>query len=748
MKLLLGVLLGFGVVLLLVLVAGDADAAATTETCSSTSTSNINDVRTWAVLRADALQMSCVGLSAGTLNVAPGAVVNLECRESIVGAAAPGPAETITVKGFADSASFNAPAGTAIWTRTFTNSCAGPSYAPITVYCTVDGTSSGAPSHGLVRIMVRAQRTSVPAYDVNSDVGTWGVYRCMARLSTVADGNPTSSPSNYVGGDTLRTTTSLTSTPYSTGNSAQLDLLCASSTQSVGAAQLGTGTTTLDKQISGTFTAWPDDCTITQRLTLTKKSGISGLSSLDWTHWDQGSTPPAGATYASTLVATRATKTLDRTPTFVINTWAGPACSGNGGNVFIIASDLMAINEGPVRNARNEIDTSAKTFARSYVEAASGVSLGDDSATGITADTSPCHTKSPQAPASTTWTISATVTNVWGDTATVTKSVTFLSPYSAPYHISILSSDAPAKPGKAVTMQLQTLRRSESTHVLEPYAPDQPPAYRVEYLGDEGQWRTFLPTTTAVATGLSPNSYWVTFTIPGNWPAGRPMQIVATANMTGISVSSTEAVFIANPEPDDPATLTGPSDVVVGDVVNVTVHLQWDNGTARAGAATNVSIYVLDPAGAWIINGGHPTELQTPAGAVGYYWITFNASREGNYTVLGVIKTNLAETRSPPALQVRANGSVLAEVRGARGDLTSHDRESNADHDELGEDHAQDDVRGRRSDATLSARLEDLARDPAPALLSWAPLGLAAAGGALVAIVVTRRRAHPPRGRP
>lgn len=513
--------------LALLVVAGAAAAGAVPASCASvTLDAGLGNTRTWYVGTGDVSGVFVCSTSSDDLaEVDSGAGVLLVCRETTTGATPPEQAQVMTVRAYSDSDAFGSPSTAGLWTWQSPNCAAG---ASTTFYCTSDGTSSGAPRYGLVRLVFRAQRTSLPTYDVNSDsTGNYGVIRCRPALSTLGDSTPAGSiaPGPYQGGDTLRSTVAADAAPYSSASAtARLDVACGASLQVVGSFVLTTSTSTLDKLISGDLATWPDDCTLQQKVVLTRKSAISGLSSLDYAAWDPSS-GPAGVTYTGATAA-RSALQLDRTLAASLNTWEN-VCSGTQSAVFTISVDLACVNVGPVTLPRGGTPATL-TVTASYQEPDTGTSLPSDTASGVAGGVGPSWRKAPTPPESASWVFSATFTDGHGNTGTASRSVTFLSP---------------ATPGD-------------------------------------------------------------------------PLSVFAV-------------------------------DVLAGGVANVTVHAEWDNGTAREGGASNITLRVQGPDGAWF-------DCPLTERGWGYYFCTFTAARSGRYELEARTRTDRNEPRSSPPAALRA----------------------------------------------------------------------------------------------
>lgn len=229
-----------------------------------------------------------------------------------------------------------------------------------TTYCTSDGTITGSPRYGIMRIVIRAQGTA-GTFDVDSDDGgpsgatpTHGILRCTPKPTAYTDGNPTTSPTVYIGGDTLRTSITVNAAPYATpsGNLARIDIICGASTNPDSSIRPTTTAVTGDITIKGTTTTWPDDCTLQQQVVATTTTTIAGLTT-KVIRWDQTS-PISGVTFPNVDTAQRTAKTLDRTLTpsqTCTYTVDGSSVVGS----FVHRSETLTTGACHWQNARNSV---------------------------------------------------------------------------------------------------------------------------------------------------------------------------------------------------------------------------------------------------------------------------------------------------------------------------------------------------------------------------------------------------------
>ena len=331
-----------GAAILILLPAATAQTASS-GTCSQAKTTILgfaSDYRAWTVLPnaesnpGSGPPVSCTfGSSIATVyDVNAGASLVLKCDEQSIGATPPGAATSITVKGFPDNDNFNSPTSTAIWTWNVGTSCA--THPTFTMWCTSDGTSTGALRYGIIRINVHPAKTTVPTYDVNSEDanGAVGIVRCDPRPTSMQPANTPSGSNVWIGGNTYDATVTLNSAAYgaSPGNTGNLRATCNNQESSPTSFQLGTSASTQNNALTGTPNAWQTGCTMKHNATLTKTSSISLYSGTDFARWDQSS-PISGVTFPSNKVATYTSRTLTRTLTAGLSCTTGldPVNRGN-----------------------------------------------------------------------------------------------------------------------------------------------------------------------------------------------------------------------------------------------------------------------------------------------------------------------------------------------------------------------------------------------------------------------------------
>lgn len=124
----------------------------------------------------------------------------------------------------------------------------------------------------------------------------------------------------------------------------------------------------------------------------------------------------------------------------------------------------------------------------------------------------------------------------------------------------------------------------------------------------------------------------------------------------------------------DPLYLDGPETPYLGQAVSFSIKAEWDNGTARTGAASNLTFW-LDCAGSWAVENANPTERTFPDGTrKGFYYYNWTPSAVGECRGFVNATTSLNETRSSkpfvftvvsPPLTLAKFEDIWTEARGA-----------------------------------------------------------------------------------
>ncbi|GEM_PF-5078014 len=294
-----------------------AASSATDGSCASTTaTSPSGGTRVFALSASAATvgTSGCALTGEGITEADAGAPIAIRCVELTTLNLPPGTADSngIHLRAYADADSFQTGgAGTPVW-EALRSSCS-PEWDG-QLYCTSDGTATGAPRYGTLRLLVRAVRTSTLAYDVNSeDAATtshWGVVRCLPRVSSLTDPGQAI---KYVGGDSFQASASATAGAYNSGATATLSATCGSFTATLGSVALAPDVASASVTIKGDpATTWPAPCSVAESVILSRLSAVSGFTAQPYARWS--ATEPTGISLsADKLTASRSTgKGLDR----------------------------------------------------------------------------------------------------------------------------------------------------------------------------------------------------------------------------------------------------------------------------------------------------------------------------------------------------------------------------------------------------------------------------------------------------
>lgn len=377
-KILPTTLTALATILLLFFISQPAQATATYTTCSTTYQPGASGLTAWtAIPTTPPIDQDCqerpnvVLIERGT-----GDSITLQCQNRMIGTLGAAIPDNIFIYAIPDNLDYplNGAPTNHFWTSTHTGTTCNNNLA--TFYCTHDGTNTGNPRFGLVRIVIRAVRTGIGSYDTNSDQTdsnggydkSSGVIRCDPKISTFTDAIAGgASPTTYVGGDTLRTTLTLTGPDYKPANLGNIILPCNTGTANAGAASFTTATTTLNTIIQGTFQQFPDDCTIKQNLTLTRNSELTDINTQKYVRWNT-TNAPADVTFPTVngqtlLTAVRDAKPLDRTLT--ASSCAIHLNAGAHPTITIVNRGEALENHCTWKNARNE-NTPTGRIARAY----------------------------------------------------------------------------------------------------------------------------------------------------------------------------------------------------------------------------------------------------------------------------------------------------------------------------------------------------------------------------------------------
>lgn len=583
------------------------------------------------------------------------------CTETTSGAAPPSAAQTLQAALFKDDGQFPSASTTgAIWAQTFVGGQCG-TFVNGNPYCTVDGASGGAPYAGTLRMWIRAARTSIPTYDVTSDsasTASYGIVHCNPRITAFTDGNTASSPAKYQGGDTLRTSVTIDSTPYNTGASVRVDVLCGAATNSPGSITVSTSAATIDQAIKGSSATWPDDCTLQQKLTITKMSSLSGFTSVPYFTWDT-TNPITGVTYPTSTTAIRDAPTLDRT-LLLSSCSATKARIGAGLSQSLTCSAAdprgNALPNGRLatcythRSSTSLTDTTDAPSTSATADATSSISYAvtlDTDATDTNSTTSfdyetGCETYGASRTASELYNYGngATVFDV-STTLAATNTSTFRNVCGGAYpstlfwisHHVMCSTVGPVQDplGATVTRSLTFTRTLQRT----------------------GGSLT-IPTETGVTSGTSSATYSVPQTPTGTWWLN-----TTVTDGLGNTGTDSKTVTFTDTDPGDVGSAGGD-----GDPVKISAGYSWErarvtvaasasfasNGTRRAGIADQWTIVVRDPTNTTIVS--NLTLTESPAG------LYVGAFNPGQPPALGVW-TVYASVRQPDGAD---NASSVATV--------------------------------------------------------------------------------------
>lgn len=283
-----------GLALLLLIPAAQA-ASAVQDSCALARQPDVSsgepNWRQWVAWTGTAASCS---IGSGSIDqVSAGAGVDIGCQGGTVGPVAPLGAEIITISLVSDATSFPSATPTAIRSYTLsagevTTCNSGPTGVLFTFYCTDDGTISGTPKHGIVRLHIRAQRTTIPTYDTNSDTttsGLYGVIRCNTALTSLVDSNPPSGANRYKGGDLIGLSHSSNTTAYRAADDINLRVTCDASRIDLGTDKLSTMSSDLSQVLKGSRTTWPNGCDLKGYLN-PQQSALSGFTAYNYTTFD------------------------------------------------------------------------------------------------------------------------------------------------------------------------------------------------------------------------------------------------------------------------------------------------------------------------------------------------------------------------------------------------------------------------------------------------------------------------------
>lgn len=319
-------LFGFAIIALLAITT-EAEATASIGTCAQAIANGVaGATRTYTIFNLggeDGLDCSAAKLKW----YAPGATFTIRCVTGTSGAIPPDEANTVTVSLVSDNVNFGSATPTAIRTFTVLSSQCDTGQSRTDVACTSDGTPTGSPRAGIMRIHVRAQDTGAPTtYDVHSENGDarafHGIVVCSTVLSTLTESNPQTT--KYQPEDTIGTSYAGTA-QFDSTNTGDPWLSC-SDPGLIFTPFLDLGddflTTTTDSRtttvVGSLIDRFPDDCTPTFGFRITRNSAVTGFTTIPYTTIN--GTLPTGVTLTTdgrNATFTPTGKTVDRTITQV-----------------------------------------------------------------------------------------------------------------------------------------------------------------------------------------------------------------------------------------------------------------------------------------------------------------------------------------------------------------------------------------------------------------------------------------------
>lgn len=312
-------LLGFAIIALFA-VAMEAEASASPGSCSqAAATTATLDTRVvvWTQPSNDGDECSISSLRW----FAPGEAITLRCVISTDGIGSPPNPTTVTVTLVSDNTDFGSATPTPI--RTITPTCPLTPGTIATISCTSDGTTTGTPRAGIIRIHVRMQHATYDEHSENGDTpARHGIIVCSTALSTLTESNPQTT--KYQPEDTIGTSYAGTA-QFDSTNTGDPWLRC-SDPGLIFTPFLDLGddflTTTTDSRtttvIGSLIDRFPDDCTPTFGFRITRNSAVTGFTTIPYTTIN--GTLPTGVTLTTdgrNATFTPTGKTVDRTITQV-----------------------------------------------------------------------------------------------------------------------------------------------------------------------------------------------------------------------------------------------------------------------------------------------------------------------------------------------------------------------------------------------------------------------------------------------
>lgn len=261
-----------------------------------------NSQRIFVAYNNEEISGSVTGCNTGgtknPIQVNSGSSIDIKCLEATTGVTPPGPPDTngIIIRGYHDNEGFPDSTGQK-WATTFTSCLTEQTF---TRYCTNDGTSTGTPIWGPIRIYIRAVRTAVLTYDDSSESadspndGTYGIFICNPSISSRSlqlGGTGTDAPSPAKGGDVIFSNWTLGSANQDSTNTISNRIKCTPGT----GTQATQPANSNPRSISTTIQTpnFQQACYIYQNVSITRNIGVSGWTTTPYATF---TTAPAGVT--------------------------------------------------------------------------------------------------------------------------------------------------------------------------------------------------------------------------------------------------------------------------------------------------------------------------------------------------------------------------------------------------------------------------------------------------------------------
>lgn len=245
------------------------------------------------------------------------------------------------------------------------NACIGQTSGILltTVYCTSDGTITGSPRYGILRVHVEMSASGgVDNFDINSDGLAYTIIECTTGVTTFQRSG-TVTP--LIGGDTVGVTYRANSTSYDAATVGHPYVACGAGNVTLTNTNPDTSSNTQTTILKGPPSMWPQTCSSVRGYVITRYSALSTYSSVPWTRFT-GTLPAGAAVDASQLnLYTTTSVPVERTLT------ATAACSltGPGTGVVLNRNETVTITNCDWVNARGAYVTN-NYYARAWIERA------------------------------------------------------------------------------------------------------------------------------------------------------------------------------------------------------------------------------------------------------------------------------------------------------------------------------------------------------------------------------------------